>query len=104
MSIYVYVTRKQDPFDTEGPAITEDEWDSLIDSDPDLTRGEPDDGYPGIHAVWRSYPRGYPAWFVLSDGNIEVKGIDDALLGKLRRFAAELTDARIVSEEGEEFS
>jgi len=40
----------------------------------------------------------------LSDGNIEVKGIDSALLGKLRRFAAELTDARIVSEEGEEFS
>jgi hypothetical protein len=41
--------------------------------------------------------------FGLSDGNIAVKGIDDAILGKLRRFANKL-DARIVSEEGEEFS
>src|ERR1700679_621396 len=103
MSIYVYVTRKPDPLDEGDPVISADEWTRLVAADPDLKIVTPP-GYSGtgIYAEWASFPGGYAAWFCLDDGNIEVKGIDDAILGKLRNFAQAL-DARIVSEEGEEF-
>jgi hypothetical protein len=107
MSIYVYVTRKGDPFDDAGPQITRGEWLDLIANDADLSLEDPADRFPGykdaIYAAWKSYPGGYTAWLVWFNGNIEVKGIDDALLGKLRAVATAL-DARIVSELGEEFS
>jgi hypothetical protein len=106
MSIYVYVTRKSDPFETTGPDISAEEWGELVASDPDLSIADPQDGLPTnntIYAVWQGYPGGYPAWFGLCGGSIEVKGIDDAILGKLRIFADKLC-ARVVSEMGEEFS
>jgi hypothetical protein len=106
MSIYVYVTRRADPFNDAGPQITQHEWLKLIADDVDLSLEDPPDRFPNdktIYAAWKKYPGGYTAWFGLAGGNIEVKGLDDALLGKLRTFAS-LLDARIVSEEGEKFS
>jgi hypothetical protein len=106
MSIYVYVTRKPDPLEADGQDIAIREWIELIESDPDLSIADPPNRLPGdrrSYAVWTSYPGGYPAWFSLSDGSIEVKGIDEAILAKLRFFAHKL-DARIVSEFGEEFA
>jgi hypothetical protein len=106
MSIYVYVTRKPDPLEADGQDIAAQEWIELIESDPDLSLADPPDRFPGdrrSYAVWTAYPDGYPAWFSLADGSIEVKGIDEAILTKLRFFARKL-DARIVSELGEEFS
>jgi hypothetical protein len=106
MSIYVYVTRKPDPLETTGPDISAEEWHELVASDPDLSIADPQNGLQRnntIYAVWEGYPGGYPAWFGLCEGSIEVKGIDDAILGKLRTFADKL-HARVVSEMGEEFS
>jgi hypothetical protein len=106
VSIYVFVTRRNDPLDETGPAITEDEWLKLVRDDPDLSKEEPPDRFPRdntSYAAWKNYPGGYTAWFGLAGGNIEIKGIDEALLGKLRSFAKAL-NARIVSEEGEEFN
>ena len=106
MSIYVYVTRKEDPLADDGDSITLNEWTSLVEADPDLAFAEPDDKRPAdktTYAVWSTYPGGYPAWFGLADGNIEVKSLDDALLSKLRTFAHAL-GARIVSEEGDVFT
>jgi hypothetical protein len=106
MSICVYVTRKPDPLETSGPDIAAQEWFELIESDPDLSIADPPNRLPGdrrSYAVWTSYPGGYPAWFSLSEGSIEVKGIDEAILAKLRYFAGKL-NARIVSEMGEEFA
>ena len=107
MSTYIYVTRRADPLDDDGSQITRDEWLQLIASDPDLTPEDPPDRFPGykdaIYAAWKNYPGGYPAWFVWFKGNIEIKGLDDDLLRKLRAFATAL-NARIVSEEGEEFA
>jgi hypothetical protein len=106
MSIYVFVTRRADPLKPDGAEISREEWVKLVESDPDLSLEDPADRFAAdktIYAVWKTYPEGYPAWFGLSGGNIEVKGIDDALLGKLRMFANKL-GARIVSEEGENFS
>jgi hypothetical protein len=34
MSVYVYVTRKSDPFETEGPDISAKEWAELVANDP----------------------------------------------------------------------
>jgi|ERR1700733_11815504 hypothetical protein len=106
MSMYVYVTRRTDALDDAGPQITRDEWVNLVATDADLSLEEPPDKFPNdktIYAAWKNYPGGYTAWFGWAHGNIEVKGLDDALLGKLQAFAKAL-DARIVSEEGEEFS
>lgn len=107
MSIYVYVTRKPDPLADDGPGITEDEWRSVVAADPELSLEQPPDqpGLPknAVWAAWPSYPGGYPAWFALVAGSVEVKGADAALLTKLRTFACKL-NARIVSEEGEEFA
>lgn len=106
MSIYVYVTRRPDPLEANGPDIAAQEWIEVIESDPDLSIADPPNRSQGdrrCYAMWTSYPGGYPAWFCLSDGSIEVKGIDEAILAKLQHFASKL-NARIVSEMGDEFS
>jgi hypothetical protein len=106
MGIYVYVTRRTDPFDDSGPQITRDEWLDLIANDADLSLEDPPDRFPNdktIYAAWKNYPGGYTAWLGLNGGNIEVKGLEEVLLGKLRTFAT-ILEARIVSEEGEEFN
>jgi hypothetical protein len=107
VSIYVYVTRKADPLDeSDGHDISAEEWRRVVSADHDLELRDPPDKAskdPTIYAAWDSYPGGYTAWFGLAFGNVEVKGIDEALLGKLRSFAAKL-GGRIVSEEGEAFT
>lgn len=106
MSIYVYVTRKPDPLDDVGPEISKTEWMELVRTDPELELRDPEDKSPSdrtIYAAWDSYPGGYTAWFGFAGGSIEVKGMDEALLSKLRAFSSKL-GARIVSEEGEEFA
>jgi hypothetical protein len=106
MSICVYVTRKPDPLDPDGPDISLSEWKAVVSADPDLALRDPPDKGPRdktIYAVWESFPGGYPAWFGLVDGSIEVKGMDAVLLTKLRVFSSKL-GARIVSEEGELFT
>ncbi len=104
MSVYYYVTRKSGPFRREGPQISPDEWRVVVHADQDLSIEQPEDssGLPrnAVWAVWRSYPGGYPAWFGLIKGDIEVKGVDDELLNKLRMFASSL-NARIFCEDGE---
>lgn len=105
MSIYIYVTRRGNPLDDAGPEITRDEWVNIVAGDPDLSLEDPPDRFPGdkaVYAAWTTYPGGYTAWFGLAGGNIEVKGIDDALLAKLRAFA-QVLNAQIVSELGEKF-
>ena len=107
MSIYYYVTRKRNPLEANGPDISAEEWIDLVKGDPDLSIADPPNRLSGgrgrgNYAVWNSYPGGYPAWFCLCAGSVEVKGIDDTILAKLHEFAAKL-DARVVSETGEEW-
>ena len=59
----------------------------LVAGDPDLSIADPPDGFAiSIYAVWNAYRGGYPAWFGLCEDNIEVKGIDEPTLSKLRNF------------------
>jgi hypothetical protein len=109
MSIYYYITRNAGPFLKEvRREITEAESRAAVTADPDLALEEPEEGPRGascgVWAVWRSDPGGYPAWFVLlKNGDVEVKGMDDALFGKFKRLASVL-GARIFCETGEEFT
>ena len=109
MSVYYYLTRSSDPFAKEGGSITEAEWRAAVASVPDLAIDVPDHCGPrgassGVWAVWRSYPGGYPAWFVLlRDGVVEVKGMDDPLFVKFKQLATAL-GARMFCEDGQEFT
>jgi hypothetical protein len=110
MSEYYYITRNSGPFVKEGRReITEAEWRAAVATDPELAIEQPEVSGPrgassGVWAVWRSYPGGYPAWFVLlKNGDVEVKGMDEALFGKFQRLASVLR-ARIFCETGEEFA
>jgi hypothetical protein len=108
MSVYYYITRNSGPFVKEGRSgITEAEWRAAVAADSDLSIEQPDESGPrgaacGVWAVWHTYPGGYPAWFVLlKNGDVEVKGMDQALFGKCKRLATKLC-ARIFCETGEE--
>jgi hypothetical protein len=110
MSVYYYITRNSGPFVKESRReIAEDEWRAVVAADPELAIGQPEESGPrgascGVWAVWHSYPGGYPAWFVLlKNGDVEVKGMDEALFGKFQRLASAL-GARIFCETGEEFT
>lgn len=110
MSEYYYLTRNSGPFVKEGRReIAEAEWRAAVASVPDLAIEQPEDSGPrgalsGVWAVWRSYPGGYPAWFVLlKNGDVEVKGMDEALFTKFQQLALAL-GARIFCETGEEFA
>jgi hypothetical protein len=109
MSVYYYSTRNSGPFVKEGrQEITEAEWCSAVGAVPELSFEQPDFSGPhgascGIWAVWHSHPGGYPAWFVLLRcGDVEVKGMDEALFTKFQQLATVLR-ARIFCETGEEF-
>jgi hypothetical protein len=110
MSVYYYLTRNSGPFVKAGRReITEVEWRAAVSSVPDLAIDVPEHSGPrgastGVWAVWRSYPGGYPAWFVLlRNGDVEVKGMDEALFVKFQQLASAL-GARIFCETGEEFA
>ena len=108
MSVYYYLTRNSGPFVKEGRHdITEAEWRAAVAAVPDLAieQPEPSPGLPrdAVWAVWRSYPAGYPAWFALIKGDVEVKGMDEELFTKFQQLASAL-GARIFCETGEEFT
>jgi len=110
MSVYYYITRNSGPFAKEGRRqITEAEWCPAVAAVPELSLEQPDFSGPcgaacGVWAVWQSYPGGYPARFVLlRSGDIEVKGMDEALFAKFKQLATAL-GARIFCETGEEFT
>jgi hypothetical protein len=110
MSEYYYITRNSGPFIKEDRReISEGEWRSAVAAVPELSIEQPENSGPrgaatGVWAVWRSYPGGYPAWFVLlHNGDVEVKGMDKYLFVKFKLLATAL-GGRIFCETGEEFT
>jgi hypothetical protein len=108
MSVYYYLTRNSGPFVKEVRRdITEAEWRAAVSAVAELAieQPEPSPGLPrdAVWAVWRSYPAGYPAWFALIKGDVEVKGMDEQLFAKFKQLASAL-GARIFCETGEEFT
>ncbi len=112
MGYDLHITRRQQWFDSEGPAITIEEWLALIDSDQEMRL----DGYaeaalpeggslrmedPSM-AVWVKYSGhmlgGNMAWLCLSRGNVVAKNPDQEIRGKMWCLAQTLS-ARLQGDE-----
>jgi hypothetical protein len=103
VSIYVSISRRADPLDAVGPAITADDWLLCVDEEPDF---RPPVGaeaeWVGEHArVWAGHK--YPVVFDLTcRGEIDVKSPDRLVIARMKALAAKLS-ANVFSEEGEIF-
>ncbi|WP_230965314.1 hypothetical protein [Burkholderia pseudomultivorans] len=104
MGYDVHITRKENWFDEDGPAIDIDEWKALVEADPEMRL----DGYASAVvgngsvfrvdsdglSVWTAYAghgvNGNMAWFDFRQGNVVVKNPDDAILGKMWRLGQQL--------------
>ena len=99
MSIYVYITRKSDPFDDSGPEIKADEWLRCIEAEIDFRTPRPDETeWLGDYAKILS---GTPEMaFDWVDGQIEVKNPSAATIARMKQVAEKLC-AEVFSETGE---
>ena len=111
MSVYVFVTRRDDPLTSEGPEISKEEWTALTTHDAELVVAteqdlNPDKRERGTEAVgdvfWNAHPEVPQFWLEWVEGQIEVKNPDEACLRKLAGIAHAL-GAQLISENGELF-
>lgn len=99
MSYGVHITRKENWFDAEGPAITQEEWLSIVHDDPDLTLELPVSD--GCYADWNGQCERFDdPWLCLSAGNVSTEGFDAALVDKMVQIANRLA-AKVQGEQGE---
>jgi hypothetical protein len=97
MGYNLYVTRRKDHWDEAGPRITEDEWRSLVERDPELAFTDPENP---LMATWIG-PSCYPQpWFDYFDGCIDTKNPDPPMIEKMLRIASEL-GAKVQGDDGE---
>ena len=116
MGYDVHITRKEDWFDEDGPAIGIDEWLSLVNQDSEMrldgcAEARTAEGpvlridSPGL-AVWTRYSGheedGNKAWFDYHDGLITVKNPDQEILSKMGLLAQQLS-ATVQGDEGERY-
>lgn len=116
MGYDVHITRRQNWFDEDGPAISIDEWLKVVASDPEMRM----DGHAeavtsngsvirveneGL-AVWVKYsghqPDGNMAWFDFRGGRITAKNPDAEILKKMWALAQRLS-AKVQGDEGESY-
>jgi hypothetical protein len=108
MSIYVYITRRHNPIDEDGPIIQEVEWRSVVSTDltfrdasaEEIGRARPSNSH---YSIWLGHPEGLDAWFIWTDGQIDIRNPDEAMVAKAMELAMKLK-ANVVSEMGEIFN
>jgi hypothetical protein len=101
MGYDVHITRKENWFDQQGPAISLEDWTDLVGQDPEMrldgfAEGVALDGQivkirmAGL-SVWTAYSKrgqdGNQAWFSLSGGNVVVKNPDTEIPEKMYAIA-----------------
>ena len=113
----VYITRKEDWSDIDGPEITLDEWvafvfaDNSLEIDPHKAAAEDPRVASGAkeatHAIWTNWPARQAgideAWVWLERGNLVATGADTTFRRKLFLIADGL-DACLMGENGEFFN
>ncbi len=99
MGYNLYITRRKYHFDEDGPSISEEEWQTLVDSDPELSFRRDDDP---LTANWNGDCRYPDPWFAYSVdyGAIDTKNPDDAIVTKMIQIAAKL-NAKVQGDDGE---
>ena len=100
MGYNLYITRRTSWPDDTGPEISASEWLALVDRDGELDL-QPENG-PHFANCRRA---GEPAdqWLDWSEGGLFTKNPEKWLISKMIELAAEL-DARVLGEEGEEYT
>ena len=89
MGYNLYITRRRNHFDDEGPSILEDEWRELVESDPELSFKTKDDIRMASWAGQCEYP---DPWFAYDSkyGSIDTKNPDEPIIDKMIQMAARL--------------
>ena len=95
MSICVFITRKDNPLEDDGPTITEEDWRNVAASSADFrvptTEDLAESDYPGAPTeralIWTAHPEDPGVWFVWSDGQVEVQDPDEAMVARMKRLA-----------------
>jgi hypothetical protein len=103
MSYSVSISRRADPLDEEGPAITSDEWLDAVAREADFRVPEASETeWAGpFMRVWTGHPDG-PVHFDWMDGAIDVKNPDPPMIVRMKALAATL-GATVFSETGAVF-
>jgi hypothetical protein len=97
MGYDLHITRADCWFQNEGREIAWDEWLGLVASDPELTL-DPKNG--DEYALWSGRSRYADPWIAWSQGNIDSKNPDRAIVAKMIQIAARL-GARVQGDDGE---
>jgi hypothetical protein len=108
MSIYVYITRRRNPIDEDGPVIDEGAWRSVVSADltfRDASAEEIGSARPSKshYSIWLGHPAGLDTWFIWTDGQIDIRNPDEPMVAKAMELAGKLK-ASVVSEMGEIFN
>lgn len=101
MGYDLHITRAEDWGESEKTPITEEEWEAVVGSDPEL-RLIPENG-PGF-ATWIDPASGKElGWFDWSEGQISTKNPDRGQLEKMLKIAICL-GAQVLGDDGEEYT
>lgn len=103
MSIHVHISRRAEPLDEPGPAISAAEWIRAASREGDFrSPGDAEtEGVGPFARVWVGHPGG-PVCFDWRDGDVEVRDPDQATLVRMKTLAIGLA-ANVFSETGEVF-
>ncbi len=111
MGYDVHITRG-DWWDDDRERITDDEWTTVVERDPDLEiTGEVSASTPAgetltyrneLLAMWTAHPSGEPVPFDFRHGRVVVKNPDDSILAKMIEVAGSL-NAVVQGDEGETY-
>lgn len=96
MGYDLHITRREFWFDEEGEAISLDEWQRYVESDPEI-HGDPENPGPENYVIV-SHPERWPLWWYR--GEIMTKNPDEKAVAKLVKISASLR-ARVVGDDGE---
>ena len=95
----LHITRAKDWERNQGREITEIDWQSCVQSDPELS---PDPSHGPNAALWTGHPHATNnAWLDWFRGNIYTTDADAALIAKMQEVAARLK-ARLVDDENQQ--
>ena len=95
MGYDLHITRRKDWSDSNGPSISEQDWQTLVRADSELQIGDPIN-QPNFATF------GEEAWFDWSDGHVFTKNPDRQTLEKMLELADRL-GAKVQGDDGETY-
>jgi hypothetical protein len=102
MGYNLYITRRKDHWDEDGPSITEGEWRTLVEADPELDFRDCNNP---LLATWSGESTHPDPWFDYSAeyGSIDTKNPDEPIIAKMLEMAKKL-NAKVQGDDGEVYT